>query len=36
MLNGPIIEKVALPFAQNLKRIGVDVSVRVLDSSQYR
>jgi microcin C transport system substrate-binding protein len=36
MLNGPLIEKVALPFAQNLKRrIGVDVSVRVLDSSQY-
>lgn len=35
ILNGPIIEKVALPYAQNLKRIGVDVSVRVLDSSQY-
>jgi microcin C transport system substrate-binding protein len=35
ILNGPIIEKVALPFTQNLKRIGVDVSVRVLDSSQY-
>jgi microcin C transport system substrate-binding protein len=35
LLNGPIIEKVALPFAQNLKRIGVDVSVRVIDSSQF-
>jgi microcin C transport system substrate-binding protein len=35
MLNGPLIEKVALPFAQNLRRIGVDVSIRVLDSSQY-
>jgi microcin C transport system substrate-binding protein len=36
LLNGSIIEKVALPYAENLKRIGVDVSVRVLsDSSQY-
>jgi microcin C transport system substrate-binding protein len=35
ILNGPIIEKVALPFTQNLKRIGVDASVRILDSSQY-
>lgn len=35
ILNGQIIEKVALPYAQNLKRIGIDVSVRVLDSSQY-
>ncbi|MEQ8480612.1 MAG: extracellular solute-binding protein [Hoeflea sp.] len=37
LLNGAIIEKVALPYAENLKRIGVDVSVRVLsDSSQYQ
>lgn len=36
LLNGSIIEKVALPYAENLERIGVDVSVRVLsDSSQY-
>lgn len=35
ILNGQIIEKVALPYAQNLKRIGIDASVRVLDSSQY-
>jgi microcin C transport system substrate-binding protein len=36
MLNGSVIEKVALPFKQNLRRIGVDVSIRVLDSSQYQ
>lgn len=36
LLSGSIIEKVALPYAENLKRIGVDVSVRGLsDSSQY-
>lgn len=35
LLNGPIIERVALPYAENLKRIGVDVSVRTVDPSQY-
>jgi microcin C transport system substrate-binding protein len=35
LLNGPIIEKVALPFAKNLKLIGIDVSVRTVDPSQF-
>ena len=35
LLNGPIIEKVALHFAQNLKRIGIEVSVRPVDQPSY-
>jgi microcin C transport system substrate-binding protein len=35
MLNTSIIERVALPYAQNLKRIGVAVSVRSVDDSQF-
>jgi microcin C transport system substrate-binding protein len=35
MLNSPIIERVALPFAQNLKKIGVEVTVRPVDPSQF-
>lgn len=35
LLNGSTIEKVALSWAQNLKRIGIQVSVRSVDSSQY-
>ncbi len=35
MLNTPIIERVALPFAQNLKKIGVAVTVRSVDPSQF-
>ncbi len=35
MLNSPIIERVALPFAQNLKKIGVAVTVRSVDPSQF-
>lgn len=35
LLNGSTIEKVALPWSQNLKRIGIQVSVRSVDSSQY-
>lgn len=35
LLNGPIIEKVALPYAKSLKRIGVEARVRVIESSQY-
>ncbi len=35
LLNGPTIERVALPFADNLKKIGVTVSVRTVDASQY-
>ncbi|WP_416796597.1 extracellular solute-binding protein [Ciceribacter azotifigens] len=35
LLNGPTIEKVALPFADDLKKMGVEVSVRTVDASQY-
>lgn len=35
ILNGPTIERVALPFAKNLGLIGVDVSVRSLEPAQY-
>ena len=35
LLRGPIIERVALPFAENLKRIGVDASVRSIDTAQF-
>jgi len=35
LLDGPIIERVALPFAKNLKLIGVEVSVRTVDPSQF-
>lgn len=35
LLNGPTIERVALPFADNLKKIGIQVSVRTVDAAQY-
>lgn len=35
LLNGPSFERVALPFSQNLKRIGIDVSIRTVDTAQY-
>ncbi len=35
LLNGPIIERVALPYAENLKRIGIDATVRSVDQAQY-
>lgn len=35
LLNGPTIEPVALAFQQNLKLIGIDASVRTVDSPQY-
>ncbi|MEX0854051.1 MAG: ABC transporter substrate-binding protein [Bauldia sp.] len=35
LLNGPVIERVAIPYQQALKRIGIDVSVRSVDSSQF-
>lgn len=35
LLNGPIIERVALPFTENLKKIGVDATVRTIDAAQY-
>jgi microcin C transport system substrate-binding protein len=35
LLNGPTIERVAVPYQQSLKRIGIDVTVRPVDSSQF-
>ncbi len=35
LLNGSTLERVALPFAQNLKKIGIEVSVRTADAAQY-
>ncbi len=35
LLNGPTIERVAIPYQQSLKRIGIDVNVRSVDSSQF-
>jgi microcin C transport system substrate-binding protein len=32
----PSYEKIDSPFIQNLKRIGIDASLRVIDSSQYQ
>jgi microcin C transport system substrate-binding protein len=35
MLNGPTIERVALPYVEWLKRIGIAATVRSVDSTQY-
>jgi microcin C transport system substrate-binding protein len=35
LLNGPTIEPVALAFAQNLKKIGIEATVRPVDTAQY-
>ncbi|MDI7862910.1 extracellular solute-binding protein [Rhizobiaceae bacterium n13] len=35
LLNGPTLERVALPYAQNLRRIGIEARVRTVDASQY-
>ncbi len=36
LLNSPTFERIVLPFAQNLKKLGIDASVRTVDSSQYQ
>src|SRR5690606_20259932 len=35
MLNSPVVERAVLPYAQNLKKIGINASVRSVDASQY-
>nr|WP_245414302.1 extracellular solute-binding protein [Mycoplana dimorpha] len=35
LLSSPTLERVALPYANNLKRIGIDARVRTVDASQY-
>jgi microcin C transport system substrate-binding protein len=36
LLYDPSFERVTLPYAQDLKRLGIDVTVRVIDPSQYQ
>jgi len=36
LLNSPTMERVALPFEQNLERAGIDVTIRTVDTAQYR
>ena len=35
LLNGPTIERVALPYQQSLAKIGIALSIRTADSSQF-
>jgi microcin C transport system substrate-binding protein len=35
LLENPLFERIALPFIQSLKRLGIDVSLRTVDSAQY-
>ena len=35
LLNSPSFERVALPYKQGLARLGIDMSVRVVDTAQY-
>ncbi|QKV20666.1 ABC transporter substrate-binding protein [Oricola thermophila] len=35
LLNGPTIERVALPFAEDLRKLGIDMRVRSVEPSQY-
>lgn len=35
LLNGPVIQPIATAFVTNLKRLGMDVSIRTVDSAQY-
>jgi microcin C transport system substrate-binding protein len=35
LLNGPVIEPIATAFSTNLKRLGMNVSIRTVDSAQY-
>jgi microcin C transport system substrate-binding protein len=36
LLNDPQMERIVLPFTQNLKRIGVTATVRLVDTAQYQ
>jgi microcin C transport system substrate-binding protein len=35
LLNAPTWERIALPFVRNLERLGIEASVRTVDSAQY-
>ena len=36
LLISPLFERIVLPFKKNLSRLGIDVSVRTVDTAQYR
>jgi len=36
LLVSPLFERIALPFAENLKKLGITMRVRTIDASQYR
>ncbi len=36
LLDNPLFERLTLPFVQSLKRLGVDVTVRTVDDTQYQ
>ena len=36
LLVSPLFERIVLPYAQNLKKLGVAIKVRTVDSSQYQ
>jgi microcin C transport system substrate-binding protein len=36
LLNSPEFERIVLPFAKNLERLGIQASVRTVDTSQYQ
>lgn len=35
LLSSPAFERVSLPFARNLKRLGIDATIRTVDPTQY-
>ncbi len=35
LLISPLFERIVLPFAQNLERLGIKITVRTVDSAQY-
>ena len=35
LLVSPAMERVAIPFAKNLQKIGIDMKIRIVDISQY-
>jgi len=36
LLVSPLFERIILPFKQNLERLGIDVTVRIIDTAQYQ
>jgi microcin C transport system substrate-binding protein len=36
LLNSPLFERIALPYAKSLEKIGITANVRTVDTSQYR